>query len=177
MRAPLALALSTVALALQGCPSCPYEEACDGNTLKYCYLGVDQLVGSPEEGERPCEAPNPVCITVDDQRALCGIDSARTCTSSVARCENGLRVSCSRGFEFAEDCSLDGNTCGVEAGKAACRELPLIPCEPSWNQRCDGDVRRMCNNGFVIRQDCSRRGETCRESTNEYGTSAFCASP
>jgi len=173
-----ALLIATSALALQGCPSCPYEEACDGNTLKWCYLGVDQLVGSPEEGERECVAPNPVCITLDDQNALCAIDRSRTCERGAEfYCEGNLKISCGQGFEVAEDCAAHGNVCGLVDGEAHCYEDPLTPCEPTLPQTCEGAVRRHCYNGQVTLRDCALEGEgwTCNPSPS--GTGTFCGPP
>lgn len=167
MRAPLtALLLLTVA-GLYGCPSCPYEEACDGDTLLTCSLGVDQLVGDPEELEIPCEAPNPTCVTVDERNALCAIDEGRTCApSSAPRCEGDTLISCKTGFEFAEDCAAAGNVCGEVDGEARCYLEPLTACDVDFSPYCDGDLRGSCVVGYVELEDCAARGDgwTCGES-------------
>jgi hypothetical protein len=108
--APLALLL-LLAPALQACPSCPYETACSGDILMFCRLGVDQLVGSPERGERACAEPNPRCVTVDARTALCAIDPARTCTTGApTRCEGQHLLTCEAGFEVAKDCAAADDT-------------------------------------------------------------------
>lgn len=176
----LSLTAPLLASLLQGCPSCPYDSACDGNTLLTCSLGVDQVVGSPDEQAIPCEDPNPVCLTLSDTRAQCGIAADRTCERGAEpRCDGDVLVECAAGFERATDCAREGNVCGSTDGGVRCYAPPLTACEPSDLPACDGDVRRFCLNGYFQRLDCALRNpeETCIEQTFEAGTTAFCGTP
>lgn len=171
------LVACALALGLAACTNCPYESKCDGNTLKTCGVGVDQVVGGPDVIETPCEDPNPVCITVDPSTALCGIDLARTCAlGAPPRCEGERLVTCRDGFEVAEDCLAEDNVCGLADEEARCFEAPLTACDPTWAPRCDGAQRRWCLNGYRRRQDCGGQGEgfTCVTSTTDLGTTGSC---
>ncbi|MBK6684913.1 MAG: hypothetical protein IPG45_10650 [Deltaproteobacteria bacterium] len=165
---------------LPGCPSCPYNEACEGNVLKYCSLGVDQLVGSPSEGEVTCSGANPSCVTVDERDALCAIAKERTCTVGAApRCEGQQLITCQEGFEVAEDCGAHGNVCGTLLAETFCYKDPVLTCAPeSFRPRCEGTRLIQCRNGVEAIEECGLRVEdtTCRTTTGQYASS-FCAPP
>jgi hypothetical protein len=166
---------------LEGCPSCPYEESCEGNVLKYCYLGVDQLVGSPDEGSKACASPNPICATVDAQNAVCAIDAARTCTVGAApRCEAALLVSCEQGYDVAYDCALHGNLCATVGATAQCRRDPLVTCVAETHEaRCVGTLIEECRGGVIATRDCAIEyaGGTCKTTQTDYGPSTYCMQP
>lgn len=181
MRAlPLLLLLCPILPLLQACPSCPYDEACEGNVLKTCWVGVDQLVGSPAEGERPCEGANPVCITVDDRNALCGIAKERTCTMGAPiRCEGALKIDCQDGFEVAEDCVAHGNVCGTISANTYCHRAPVVTCDPEqFRGRCEGSRLVQCRFGTEAYEECALRTEdtACTTTTGQYASS-YCAPP
>lgn len=181
MRAPLLALLALPLLPfLPGCPSCPYNAACEGNVLKTCFVGVDQLVGSPSEGERACAGANPICVTVDEQDALCAIAKERTCAVGAApRCDGPLLITCQQGFEVAEDCAAHGNVCGTVLAETFCYKDPVITCAPnSFTPRCEGTRILQCRNGVEAYEECALRLEdtTCRTSTGEYA-STYCAPP
>lgn len=170
MRAAV-LCLATLALApvLQACPSCPYETQCSGDVLMFCTLGVDQLVGSPERGERTCEAPNPSCVTVDDRTALCATSPDRTCTVGIApRCDGEVLVTCEAGFEVAKDCAADGNVCGELDGAGRCYADPLTACENTFTPTCEGPLLTHCRDGYLTRENCGKyfAGSTCKTEPN-----------
>ncbi|MCA9550851.1 MAG: hypothetical protein KC933_12525 [Myxococcales bacterium] len=178
MRAAV-LCLATLALApaLQACPSCPYETQCSGDVLMFCTLGVDQLVGSPERGERTCEAPNPSCVTVDDRTALCATSPDRTCTVGIApRCDGQVLVTCEAGFEVAKDCAADGNVCGELDGAGRCYADPLTACESDDTPTCEGDVLIRCEGGYLTREDCGLRSgnPTCQTVDEPDRKYAYC---
>ncbi len=177
MRGFMHLTLVATALGLYGCPSCPYDETCDGNTLLTCSLGVDQVVGSPSERSIPCEGANPVCITVDTLNALCAMDEARTCTSDAEpRCEADLRIDCQDGFEVATDCAADSNVCGLVEGEARCHAAPLTVCDAEVETVCEGTQVVSCERGVIVRRDCQNypAKPVCTPFTNEYGSGAYC---
>ena len=176
-RALLPLATLMLAPALQACPSCPFETACSGDVLRSCSLGVDQLVGSPERGERACEDPNPRCITLDERNALCAIDPARTCTIGDApRCEDQRLITCEAGFEVASDCARHGNICDAVQGQARCHAAPLTPCEAELPSRCEVDVLIRCDRGYLTQEDCGLRpGNLTCQTVDEPGREyAYC---
>ncbi len=126
-----ATALLAAAL-LTGCPSCPYESACDDSTLQWCSIGVDQMVGDPEEGARECKAPNPVCVELDEQTAQCVTSGERTCDETVTpACEEGTVARCERGYVVAEDCAGHGNACVVVEAAPRCALEPAQQCDPA----------------------------------------------
>lgn len=175
----LILSLAAVSLGLTGCPSCPYDEACEGNTLLTCWLGVDQIAGSPQETSIPCQGDNPVCITVDPRNALCAMDAARTCVVGAApKCEGDRLVTCQDGFEVARDCAAHGNVCGAVEGVDRCFLAPQTPCDREYESRCEGEAVLSCVGGQVERRDCNveTAGYRCTPFTNDYGSGAYCGS-
>ncbi|MBN1945244.1 MAG: hypothetical protein JW797_06175 [Bradymonadales bacterium] len=161
-----------------GCPSCPYEARCEGNVLHTCWLGVDQLVGSPARDAVECRAPNPVCVDLDDRNAQCVMDDQATCQEPFDPfCEEGAVVDCVEGYEVAEDCAGNGNGCHDIDGSVFCAVAPLTPCiMGEYRTRCDDTRVLSCQRGFVTARDCAAY-ETptfCVEYTSEYGRSAYC---
>ena len=165
-------------LMLAGCPSCPYESRCEGNVLKSCFVGVDQLVGSPAWSESACTEPNAVCVNVDSRSAQCVIDEARRCDDDAEpRCEGGSVVRCRLGFEVAEDCEGHDNACFELPSGARCAQSPLRPCDAeAFERRCEGGRVVECQAGYVKSIDCRLNdpNSVCKEYVNDYGRGAYC---
>ena len=172
------LACTLLGLPLAGCPSCPYETKCDGNVLKSCSVGVDQMVGSPAKASRACQDPNPACVSLDERTAQCAMDAASECQPDfVPRCEGGVVVSCAYGYLVAGDCVGHGNACFELAPGPRCALEPLTDCDPEeFYSRCSGDLVLSCTGGYLQTQDCGlgERDGSCEEYENDYGRSAYC---
>ncbi len=171
-------ALAVCATICTGCPSCPYDAACQGNTLHTCWVGVDQIAGDPAETWNECEGVNPVCQTIDDRNAQCVINSDRTCGDALeAFCENGTVVSCVQGFQVAEDCVGHGNACAVVESVARCAMEPPVSCDDSHRNRCEGHSVIKCVHGYEKARDCEvdyGPSGLCTEYDTEQGASAYC---
>jgi hypothetical protein len=168
-------------LWLAGCPSCPYESKCEGDVLKTCSVGVDQVVGSPQRSARACRAPNPVCVTLNEDRAQCAMEAEPGCGAAFAGyCADGLRIECSAGYRVAEDCAAHGNTCFELDDGPRCAREPLTVCNPpDIDSRCEGDVLIACVYGYLKAEDCSLapEPEVCTPFQNDYGRGAYCEPP
>ena len=174
----LSFALLPTALLVTGCPNCEYESRCDGNTLKTCGMGVDQLVGEEGRDSAPCPPENPVCVRLDGRTAQCVRPGKPTCGPDfVARCEGDVSILCVEGYESGDDCAAAGNVCTSSAGEARCAYPPLAACDPATYVRtCEGDGYLECRGDVVLRSDCARYGpfQTCLVSRSEYGRSVYC---
>ncbi len=170
--------VTALGLPLAGCPSCPYDSKCDGDVLKTCSVGVDQIAGKPDKGSRQCASPNPVCVTLDERTAQCAMDDATECDAGfIPRCEGGVVVACANGYLVATDCEGNGNACVELAPGPRCALEPLTDCDPAeYESRCAGDSVISCVDGFVQAQNCSlgQLDGTCEEYESDYGRSAYC---
>ncbi len=166
-----------VLTALYGCPRCEFDEACDGNVLMTCSIGVDQQVGSPAEARLACTGANPVCITVDERNALCAIAEARSCVPDTApRCEGGSQITCVDGFEVARNCVAHGNVCGEVEGAFRCYAEPKVVCVQDFESICSGTRLTHCDAGLVTHEECGldRPVQRCTAFENDYGKGAYC---
>jgi len=173
-----ALTCCLLGLPLAGCPSCPYDSKCDGDVLKTCSLGVDQIAGKPSKTARACADPNPVCVTLDERTAQCAMDDATECDAEfIPRCEGGIVVSCANAFLVAQDCVGNGNACFELAPGPLCALDPLTDCDPSeFESYCQGASVISCPSGYLQAQDCSLGNPdgACEDYENDYGHSAYC---
>jgi len=164
--------------ALIGCARCPYETQCEGNVLHMCTLGIDQLVGNPELGERTCEAPNPVCVNLDDRHAQCTMTGQSDCTDAlVPACGEGTVVRCTSGYQVAEDCAGNGNGCFVVDSAPRCAlDPPTVCAAQQYVTHCAQGALISCVEGYETSRNCAYdvAGETCQESSSDAGQTAYC---
>ena len=174
----VSLALFPSAMFLTGCPNCEYESRCDGDSLKVCSVGVDQLAGDESRGTIPCDGENPVCVDLDRETAQCVRAGQPACDADFAEiCEGNVAVRCHAGYQVAEDCAAAGNVCAVVAGAALCAFAPLAACDPATHvATCDGRGELACERGVVSRLDCADVDPhgICVVSRSEYGRSVYC---
>lgn len=89
-------ALVGLALAASACNNeCSFFERCNGDVLEICG-GADQMVNRKIE-PYPCEEPNSICRSFDDDNARCVHESATICDDGFTpRCDGDLLLSCPR---------------------------------------------------------------------------------
>ncbi|MFH1807436.1 MAG: hypothetical protein ABIJ09_01730 [Pseudomonadota bacterium] len=173
----LVLAL-VIALAQVGCARCPYETQCEGNILKFCTLGVDQLLGDPSTGEMTCTAPNPVCVNLDERTAQCTMTGEADCEDSLEpACVDGSVVRCASRYRVAEDCAGHGNGCFVVDSAPRCAMDPLTTCDRTqFTSHCAEQSLITCVDGYETSRLCShdRAESTCQDYSSDAGQSAYC---
>jgi hypothetical protein len=109
------------------------------------------------------------------------MDRLLTCPDAFAPvCGDGVVISCENGYQVAEDCVVDGNTCQVVEQEARCALEPLTTCDPdSYINHCDGQKEIRCDRGLVRAEDCAVKDppQTCTEYRDNYGRYAYCIAP
>lgn len=80
---------------------CSFFERCNGDVLEICG-GADQVVNRKIH-EYPCEEPNTICRSFDEDNARCVHASATVCDDGFApRCDGDLLLECPASI-YAED--------------------------------------------------------------------------
>ena len=175
----------TAALALLaiGCDEerCRYTSRCVDGELKTCVEGFENGGERTADYASPgCDAPNPLCVELDDDHAACVVAASPTCEADAfaETCEGAIATRCLYGYRVAEDCSVHGNTCGVVEGAALCARAPLTRCDPqTFAEQCAGGaVAVLCETGVVERLDCevTSPGSACALSPPERERRAYC---
>lgn len=124
--------VAALLFGLAGCNNeCDFFERCNGNTREVCGDGPDQAFGRKVRSF-PCEAPNDVCVAMDDHLAVCVLPPKTSCDESfTSACEGTMRTFCPPNpyteaqsyptrFVTGEECAGDGGTCSVVSGSAVC---------------------------------------------------------
>lgn len=175
--AVLAAGAASSAALLVGCARCPYESRCNGNVLEVCTVGVDQMFGDPSYASTPCEGVNPVCVDAPSGRSLCARAASAPCAdASVTRCDTpDVAVRCEEGFEVAEDCATDENSCVTLPSRSRCARAPVTTCDVERQASVCEDATHLlsCVDGLLTRRDCSLRAGDCTPAPN--GSTAYCS--
>lgn len=174
------LALST-ALVTLGCDEerCRYSSQCRDGELKTCTEGWENGGERVANYETPgCDAPNPVCVDLDDDHAQCVTAESAKCTAEfVETCGGALATRCAFGYQVAQDCGVHGNTCALVEGAALCALAPVTACDPqTYQESCAGAGGLVCESGVVERLDCGREdaGAACHLTTEDRDRTVYC---
>ena len=122
LRRLLALSLLAGTAPLGGCVrECEVKPQCQGDTVRECRYGIDQLVGAGTPVTYTCAEPAPRCVeartkSVSEDRFFCARAPLTECDDSFAStCEGAtVHVFCLNGYVSAEDCTHQPGTgrCG-----------------------------------------------------------------
>lgn len=131
--ASLVLVLGALSGSLAGCNNeCDFFQRCNGNTREVCGDGVDQAFNRKIRSF-PCEAPNELCVEMDESHAVCVLPPKTSCDETfVESCEGSVRTLCPNSpyadspgyptrFVTGEECAADGGTCVEDKGMASCQ--------------------------------------------------------
>ncbi len=178
----LTVSLLPTALLVSGCPNCDYESRCDGDVVKICSMGVDQIAGDASHDRIPCPAESPTCVKLDKSTAECVRPGKPKCGDDFKpRCDGDLVVVCVSDYEVADDCTRAGNACTMVGEVPVCAMAPVTGCDPTtYVETCEGTTELVCTfEGVVARLDCAAGDPlaTCVVHRSEYGRSVYCGVP
>ncbi len=151
----LGLLVATATASMACTTECTFKARCDGDLVETCSVAVDQLVGSPIS-RKPCQAPNPKCVQVEDDVARCVTAEDAVCDKSyIPQCLNNAATTCTTGFVVARDCTVLGPGCVLNGSEAVCAVDPLVACESdSYVTSCQDNTVLRCRRGFVQGEAC-----------------------
>ncbi len=111
----LCTALFTLTVFVACGNECSFWERCRGNILEICGEGPDQMFGR-KINSFPCEQPNPVCIELPGEHAMCVTDPVTACDDTFdSYCKGNVLYACAfvsaekKGYVTGIDCSKDKN--------------------------------------------------------------------
>ena len=98
---------------------CDFFERCNGNTKEVCG-GVDQIVNRKIQSF-PCEAPNALCVELNEHQAECVHDPETVCDASTnSVCDGNAMVFCDLNLSLMV--AMDCTSCAPGVPNAVCNQ-------------------------------------------------------